>query len=58
MNLWLPANVDDFQVRELLCVGAQSLVISFPDIEFGQLRELAHLGRQGFEWDPNYGQLL
>ena len=50
--------VESFQVRKLFDVGAQSLVVSFPDSKLGQLREFPYLGRQGFEWDPAYVQLL
>ena len=49
MNLWLPARVEDFQVRELFDVSAQSLVVRFPDSKLGQPREFCYLGRQGFE---------
>ena len=50
--------VEGFQVRELFDVGAQSLVVRFPDSEPGQPGEFAYLGRQGFERDPTYVQLL
>ena len=50
--------VEGFQVRELFDVGAQSLVVRFPDNKLGQPGEFAYLGRQGFERDSTYVQLL